>query len=139
MILACNHIEHAFAEEPILSDATFHINEKERAALPYPFRYDHGAAAPRRSVDGSLDSLSLQQCAVGQGSVVQYAEALPLTASHFLLRLAEPLINRRTVRPASSGCPGIPSGRRRFATPPTALRLWAPPSYGAEGGYSLRR
>ena len=23
---------------------------------------------------------------------------------------------------------------RRFATPPTALRLWAPPSYGAEGG-----
>ena len=23
---------------------------------------------------------------------------------------------------------------RRFATPPTALRLWAPPSYDAEGG-----
>ena len=33
MILACNHIDKAFAEEVILSDATFHINEGERAAI----------------------------------------------------------------------------------------------------------
>lgn len=33
MILACNHICKAFAEETILSDATFHINEGERTAL----------------------------------------------------------------------------------------------------------
>ncbi len=33
MILACNHIDKAFAEEIILSDATFHINEGERAAI----------------------------------------------------------------------------------------------------------
>ena len=33
MILACNHIDKAFAEEVILSDATFHINEGERTAL----------------------------------------------------------------------------------------------------------
>lgn len=33
MILACNHIDKAFAEETILSDATFHINEGERTAL----------------------------------------------------------------------------------------------------------
>lgn len=33
MILACNHIDKAFAEEGILSDATFHINEGERAAI----------------------------------------------------------------------------------------------------------
>lgn len=33
MILACNHINKAFAEETILSDATFHINEGERTAL----------------------------------------------------------------------------------------------------------
>lgn len=33
MILACNHIQKAFAEEVILSDATFHINEGERTAI----------------------------------------------------------------------------------------------------------
>lgn len=33
MILACNHIDKAFAEETILADATFHINEGERAAI----------------------------------------------------------------------------------------------------------
>ena len=33
MIIACSHITHSFAEEPILSDATFHINEQERVAL----------------------------------------------------------------------------------------------------------
>lgn len=33
MIIACNHIDKAFAEETILSDATFHINKGERAAL----------------------------------------------------------------------------------------------------------
>lgn len=33
MILACNHIQKAFADEPILTDATFHINEQECAAV----------------------------------------------------------------------------------------------------------
>lgn len=33
MILACHHIHKAFAEESILTDATFHINEGERAAI----------------------------------------------------------------------------------------------------------
>ncbi len=33
MILACNHIEKSFAGENILGDATFHINERERAAV----------------------------------------------------------------------------------------------------------
>ena len=33
MILACNHIDKAFAEEVILSDATFHINEVEWLAI----------------------------------------------------------------------------------------------------------
>lgn len=33
MIVACNHINKAFAEETILSDATFHINKGERTAL----------------------------------------------------------------------------------------------------------
>lgn len=33
MILACNHIKKAFADETILADATFHINEQERVAL----------------------------------------------------------------------------------------------------------
>ncbi len=31
MILACNHISKAFADETVLSDAVFHINEGERA------------------------------------------------------------------------------------------------------------
>ena len=30
-------------------------------------------------------------------------------------------------------------GKSRYATPPTALRLWAPPSYVAEGGTFFRR
>ena len=33
MILACNHISKAFADETVLSDAVFHINEGERAAI----------------------------------------------------------------------------------------------------------
>lgn len=33
MILACHHIDKAFAGETILTDATFHINEGERAAI----------------------------------------------------------------------------------------------------------
>ena len=33
MVLACNHINHSFTDEPILSDATFHINEHEKVAL----------------------------------------------------------------------------------------------------------
>lgn len=33
MILACNHIKKAFADEIILADATFHINEQERVAV----------------------------------------------------------------------------------------------------------
>lgn len=33
MILACNHIDKAFAGEKILTDATFHIKEGERVAL----------------------------------------------------------------------------------------------------------
>lgn len=33
MIAACNHIKKAFADEIILTDATFHINEQERAAI----------------------------------------------------------------------------------------------------------
>lgn len=33
MILACNQIKKAFADEIILADATFHINEQERAAI----------------------------------------------------------------------------------------------------------
>jgi len=33
MILACSHISKAFAEETILKDATFHINEQERVAI----------------------------------------------------------------------------------------------------------
>lgn len=33
MILACNHIKKAFADETILADATFHINEQERVAV----------------------------------------------------------------------------------------------------------
>ena len=31
------------------------------------------------------------------------------------------------------------AGKSRYATPPTALRLRAPPSYGAEGGTFFRR
>ena len=33
MILASNHISKAFADETVLSDAVFHINEGERAAI----------------------------------------------------------------------------------------------------------
>lgn len=33
MILACNHICKSFADEKILNDATFHINDHERAAI----------------------------------------------------------------------------------------------------------
>lgn len=33
MILACSHIDKAFSGQPVLSDATFHINEHERVAI----------------------------------------------------------------------------------------------------------
>lgn len=33
MILACSHIDKSFIDEPILKDASFHINEKERVAI----------------------------------------------------------------------------------------------------------
>lgn len=33
MILACNHITKDFSEQPVLKDATFHINENDRVAV----------------------------------------------------------------------------------------------------------
>ena len=33
MILACNHLSKAFALQTIINDATFHLEEREKAAI----------------------------------------------------------------------------------------------------------